>query len=63
MSTKSDLMESYWIEFLRWVKKFNEETEANNKIALGEYFYEKDASEINFWHWYIDTKLTKEEHS
>ena len=57
--SKTDIIESYWLEFLRWVKKFNEGVVAENKesASRGVVYYEKDATEINFWHWYIEHKL------
>lgn len=45
---KEDLIDSYWMEFLMYIKDHNDLT----KHAWG-----KDATEINFWHWYIENKL------
>lgn len=52
--TKSEIMDLHWLEFLSWVKKHNQ-----NAADSGSAWAERDASEINFWHWYIDNKLGK----
>lgn len=57
MTTRSDLMERYWEEFLYFVQRFNNLIKEGG-TGFGEY--EKDASEINFWRWYIDAKLNDE---
>lgn len=49
--TRSEIMDLHWLEFLAYVKE-------DNLRANG---YGKDASEINFWHWYIDNKLKETE--
>ncbi len=52
--TKDVIMQTHWLEFLAFIKRYNKLIKAGD-TRFGEY--EKDASEINFWHWYIDSKL------
>jgi hypothetical protein len=72
MNSKSSVIDSNWLEFIKWVKDQKEYT-TYEKIkvvsemegfyidkdsdAVESWWFRPEASEKNFWNWYIDNKL------
>jgi hypothetical protein len=52
---KAQIIDEYWVEFLEFIRRYNKFI-TDGDFRFGKY--EKDASEINFWHWYIEVKMT-----
>jgi hypothetical protein len=62
--TKDGITQAYWLGFLRWVRDVNtihKSSHTSKGVYTGEgvdeFPFEKEVSEVNFWHWYIDNKL------
>lgn len=64
--TKSEIMETHWVEFLRWVRKnhFCLMEERRKAVEAGSYIdnysSERDPNEVNFWYWYVEHKMEDE---
>lgn len=46
MQTKSQVLETHWLEFLQWIK--------DNPLVHQQAL---DPVEQDFWQWYLDTKM------